>query len=127
MTGKLLATERLHATLYFLGDYAELPQQTIDKAHEAAKLVSVTPFEVVFDRCMSFPGRPGRQPFVLRGGEGVQALIGLQRALASALHQVGLADRAKSKFTPHVTLLYDEQRASARAVEPIHGRSMNSF
>ncbi len=119
MTGTLLAPERLHATLYFLGDYVELPQETIAKAHEAAQRVAVAPFEVAFDRCMSFPGRPGRQPFVLRGGAGVQELICLQRALASALHQVGLANRAKSKFTPHVTLLYDELRGRQRAVEPI--------
>jgi tRNA(adenine34) deaminase len=126
LSGTPIAAERLHVTLYHLGKYPALPPDILARAREAAQLVSIAPFEVVFDRVMSFPGRPGQQPLVLRGGSGVDALIELQRGLAAALHTVGLAARAKQHFTPHVTLSYDEQRLGERSIDSIRWQ-VNEF
>ena len=71
LTGKPLETARFHITLQHLGDFAALPQDLIVKAVEAAESVVAAPFDVVFDRAVSFGTRPGNNPFVLRGGDGL--------------------------------------------------------
>src|SRR2546421_10370314 len=67
--GKLIAPERLHISLFFLGG---LPQRHIRPACEAAMEVRTEPFEVSFDRTASFRGRPGNRPFVLIGENGLR-------------------------------------------------------
>ena len=62
--GKLIAPERLHISLFFLGG---LPERQIYAAWEAATDVRTEPFEVSFDRTASFRGRSGNRPFVLIG------------------------------------------------------------
>jgi 2'-5' RNA ligase len=126
LTGKPPAASRLHVTLYHLGDYVGLPEQIVEKARAAASNVAMSPLTVSFDRIASFSGRPGKQPFVLRGGEGVNALIELQRSLAISIQREGLAARAKAQFTPHVTLLYDKERIASERIEPI-GWNVNEF
>ncbi len=124
--GKSLAADRFHVTLYHLGDYAGLPQDIVAKAKAAASKVIVSPMNVTFDRIASFAGKPGNQPFVLRGSDGVARLIELQRALALAIQQEGLVARAKAQFTPHVTLLYDDRRVGEHGIDPVTWR-VNEF
>lgn len=90
LTGEPLAKERFHVTLHHLGDYVGLPQGIVAAASEAAATVTLPPFDIVFDRAVSFFGRTGSQPFVLRGGDGVAALITFQRALGVAITRAGL-------------------------------------
>lgn len=71
LNGKLIDTARFHVTLLHLGDFAGLPQDIVTRAGEAAAAVAMPPFEITFDRAMSFLGRLGELPFVLRGGQGV--------------------------------------------------------
>ena len=71
LRGKPLATERLHATLHHVGDYAGLPLDIVASAGDAASAVAMPPFTVAFDGAESFRGRPGHRPFVLRGEDGV--------------------------------------------------------
>jgi len=118
MKGKRLAIGRLHVTLSRLGDYLGLPQDIVVAAKAAAASVRVAPFDVAFDRAMSFRGRPRNRPFVLLGDDGDSALTVFQKALGTALEKVGLG-RANSHYTPHVTLLYDNRFVSVRAIEPI--------
>ena len=127
LKGKPIAAERLHVTLYFLGDFAGLPQGIVERTNRAASALAVREFEVVLDRVMSFKSKSGKSPFVLCGGDGVDALLAFQRALFLAMSKEGLkpADRATS-FTPHVTLLYDRHSVPQREVEPISWRA-NEF
>ena len=118
LQGSPLATEHFHITLHHLGDYVGVPQTIVAAAGEAASAVAMPPFEVVFDRAASFD-KPRNRPFVLRGGDGVAALMAFQEALGTAMKKAGLGRLAESRFTPHVTLLYDDRRVAEQAVETV--------
>jgi 2'-5' RNA ligase len=118
LQGKPLATERLHSTLYHVGDYAGLPQDTIANASDVALSVTMPPFTVAFDGAESFRGRPGNQPFVLRGQDGVLGLMMLQQRLASAMEKAGLGRRMPS-YTPHMTLMYGDRLVAYRGVDTV--------
>ena len=119
LRGRPLATERFHITLHHLGDYAGLPQDVVGVAAEAATTVATPEFNVVFDRVLSFSGRPGNRPFVLHGDDGLVALTAFQQALGWALRKAGLGRWVAPSFTPHVTLLYDDISVAERSIEPL--------
>jgi 2'-5' RNA ligase len=118
--GRPLARERLHVTLHHLGDYQGVPRDIVDMADKAATAITtMAPFEVAFDRAASFSSAPRNRPFVLRGGDGLAALMEFQQALGMAMKQAGLGRWAKPGYTPHVTLLYDDRCVAEQAVETI--------
>jgi 2'-5' RNA ligase len=119
LKGRPLAVERLHVTLQHLGDHSGLPPDIVAAAGEAAVTVSARPFDVAFDRVVSFSGRPHNRPLVLRGGAGLDELMVFQRTLGLAMTKTGLGRHSGSNFTPHVTLLYDGQRIAEQAVQTI--------
>jgi 2'-5' RNA ligase len=114
--GKLIAPERLHISLFFLGDMSE---RVIRAASEAAMQVQTGPFEVSFDRTASFRGGPGNRPFVLIGENGLRRLESFRRMLGAALTRSGLRRVANTSFTPHVTLLYDARSVDENPIQPI--------
>jgi RNA 2',3'-cyclic 3'-phosphodiesterase len=121
--GRCLATERLHITLHFLGDHAEVPAALIRRAAGAAAAVTLPPFEVALDHVVSFPSRPGHHPLVLVGTEGVAELIGLYEKLGTALvRHVSLPIVDKRYFTPHLTLLYGDRIITPQAIHPVRFR-----
>jgi 2'-5' RNA ligase len=79
-------------------------------------------FDVAFDRTVSFSGRSGNQPFVLRGGDGVAGLMVLRERLGGALQKVGLWRWVKPQYEPHVTLLYDDRCVAEQAVDAVSWR-----
>lgn len=116
-SGKLIAPDRLHVSLFFLGG---LPEQMVRILCEAADKVRVSPIEVSFDRTASFRGRDGSRPFVLIGGDGLNQLKSFRQALATELTRQGLTRRAMTNFEPHITLLYDDRSVEEYPVaEPI--------
>ncbi|SRR6266496_5022556 len=114
--GKLIAPERLHISLFFLGG---LPERHILAACEAATELWTEPFEVSFDRTASFRGRPGNRPFVLIGESGLRRLESFRRMLGAELTRSGLRQVANTNFTPHVTLLYDGRSVDEHPIQPI--------
>jgi RNA 2',3'-cyclic 3'-phosphodiesterase len=115
-----LGAERFHITLHYLGEYAGLPQGIVAEAIRVAATIAMPQFEVTFDRALSFHGRPGNRPFVLRGCDGLITLEAFHGVLGAALHKAGLTGGgAKSRYTPHVTLLYDDSLTLERAVETV--------
>ncbi|VWB16620.1 2'-5' RNA ligase [Burkholderia pseudomultivorans] len=114
----MLRTERLHVTLYSLGDFAYVPDAAIARARAAADRIAASAFRVTFDRIVSFNGRPGHQPVVLTSSAGADALIAFQQQLREALRGAGLRVSA-ARFTPHVTLLYGERRPEQPRIEPV--------
>ena len=118
LRGKLIAPERLHITLHHLGDHAGLPTNLLETAQAVAATVVVPPFEVLFDRVISF-GLSRNRPVVLVGGEALGGLHRFQQALGAAMVKGGLGQHAESHFTPHVTLLYNESEFPEQAVEPV--------
>jgi 2'-5' RNA ligase len=123
LDGGLIEPERLHISLFFLGG---LPQQSLRLAYEAAAEVRMQPFEVWFDRTVSFRGKPGSRPFVLFGDGGLQRLVSFRLLLGAALTRKGLRRRANTNFTPHVTLLYDAGEVAEYPIEPI-GWTVSDF
>ena len=114
--GKLIAPERLHISLFYLGGLLE---HRIQAAREAVADVRAEPFEVSFDRTASFRGREGNRPFVLIGDDGLGRLQSFRRMLGAALTRTGLRRVANTHFTPHVTLLYGTRSVEEYPVWPI--------
>ncbi|MDR8068976.1 2'-5' RNA ligase family protein [Burkholderia cenocepacia] len=113
-----VSTERLHITLGSLGDFAYVPDAALARARAVADRVDGPSFSVRFDKIISFNGRPGHQPLVLTGRNGLEDLIDFRRQLRDALKRVGVPV-FPSGFTPHVTLLYGPQRPDEYRIEPI--------
>lgn len=92
------------------------PADLVAGAADAAGAIAAASFEVTFDRAVSFLGRP--RPLVLCSEDDIPELIALQRALGHAIQTRGLG-RARARYTPHVTMLYDERAVEDHAVEPV--------
>ena len=119
LRGKPLWTERFHVTLHHLGDFAGLPQDVVGSAKEAGNRVKSSSFDVVFDTVSSFGHQSRNNPFVLRNSAELQALYAFRRELGECMAVCGLGRLVKDGFTPHVTLLYDDQVLKPRSVEPV--------
>jgi 2'-5' RNA ligase len=125
LQGRPIRTNHLHVSLYHLGDYSGLPQDVIARAKEAVSTVALPPFEIRFDRVVSSSGgridpeRRRNYPLVLPVNDGLAELMGLRRALASAMMKVGLLQAIRTIYTPHLTLLYDQGLIPEHSVEAI--------
>jgi 2'-5' RNA ligase len=116
-SGRLIAPDRLHVSLFFLG---ELPHCVLSQVCGAVADVRVPSFELTLDRTVSFRGRPGSRPFVLIGDDVPGALKQLRCAIGTALARTGLRRRSNTNFTPHTTLLYDPRSVEEHPIaEPI--------
>ncbi|WP_175835843.1 RNA 2',3'-cyclic phosphodiesterase [Burkholderia anthina] len=116
--GRLQNTDRFHITLQSLGPFMQVPSGVAARACMAAQRIRVAPFDVTFDRILSFKGRPGNFPWVLTPDIAPGALAAFHQKLVDALNWAGF--RASGKhFTPHVTLLYSENRFRPREIAPI--------
>lgn len=118
--GRPVREDRLHVTLFHLGDFHGLPEGLLGEARDAAAQVAMAPFEIRFDSASSFTGRPRNHPFVLRGGDaGTAGVAALHAALGGRLGTTRLGKSLKPGFVPHVTLLYDDRVVEPQAIEPI--------
>lgn len=117
LEGQVHAQDRLHITLFHLGDFAGLPPQLVQSARAAAGAATSAPFEVALDHATSFSGAPGRRPCILKGGDGLTDLLEYRRALALALAGHGVQTTAA--YTPHLTLLYGHPIPGAEPIPPI--------
>jgi RNA 2',3'-cyclic 3'-phosphodiesterase len=115
LTGRPIAAERLHVSLLGFGAHAGVPGRLVAAAVDAAATVGAAPFEVTFDRALSFLGWP--RPRVLCGDN--HDLRAFRNALGEAIAHAGLG-RVKPQWTPHVTLLYDAQGIEEHAIAPIN-------
>jgi RNA 2',3'-cyclic 3'-phosphodiesterase len=119
LTGRSIATERLHVTLSHVGDHVGLPADIVEQAQRAGEAAAAAaPFELVFDRVASF-ARQRNLPFVMQGGERLDAVKAFQRQLVAAMVRAGLGRLADKSFTPHVTLMYDDRNVPETPVEPV--------
>lgn len=124
LRGSAIRPDRLHITLIHVGDYAgSLPKRVVTDICTAMDGLSETAFDVAFDRAASFAGAPGKHPYVLLGGEGVEALTAFRDRLFRALLRAGVRTLSREAFTPHVTLTYGDRQAPERGVEPVGWRA----
>lgn len=115
--------ERLHVTLFHLGDSVGLRDDMVRAAEQAAAQVRAAPFDVTFDRVATFVSRRRHKPFVLKSGGGNEALHAFHAQLGRALHAAGLGRCVTASFEPHVTLAYDVRDVAAEAVAPVSWRA----
>jgi RNA 2',3'-cyclic 3'-phosphodiesterase len=110
--------DRPHVTLHHIGEYDGLPDSVANNAKDALATVKAPPFEIEFDRVMSF-GHGRNSPFVMRAGGDISELSALRRQLGEALTKAGLGRHASTSFTPHMTLLYDEKIVPEQAINTV--------
>ncbi|SPB16630.1 2'-5' RNA ligase [Caballeronia novacaledonica] len=118
LKARAIPADRLHITLHYLGAFAGVPADVLAQAHAAASQIASPPVELTLDRIESFSGRRAKRPIVL-SGDAAAPLEALERTLGAALEASGIALKRHPRFTPHVTLLYDERRLPRQAVEPV--------
>jgi RNA 2',3'-cyclic 3'-phosphodiesterase len=116
LMGQQIAAQLLHVTLHGVGEYDGVPKGEVKRAKEAGAKISAKPFDVVFDRAMSFDRKRKGQPFVLLTADEV-ALVTLYQLLGGAMRDVGFR-KVASKFRPHMTLLYGDRLVKERPIEP---------
>ena len=107
LRGKPLHADRMHATLFHLGDRVGVPDGVVAAAKRAAEAIRTEPFELAFDTVGSFATRRAQKPFVLKAASGNEALRAFHARLAEALRRNGLGEWTRGSFEPHVTLAYD--------------------
>lgn len=120
LRGASISPQRLHVSLLGICECHGLPNDLIEAACKAAASVAMAPFEVVFDRAMSFSNRRRTRPLVLLTGGGEAALAGLRNCLCEAMHAAGFGNRASPHFVPHMTLLYDRRMIAEQATAPVY-------
>ena len=121
LRGRPLDISRFHVTLHHIGDYeGPPPSDIVDKACAAAASIAALPFDVGFDRVMSFDRKARANPFVLRADANVAAVMAFQKAVVAAVNRAPFGRPAERSFTPHMTLLYDELSVPPQTVETIH-------
>lgn len=110
--------ERFHATLNFLGDYPELPEELIGSAKAVADDLGAACFDWTLDYAASFRGR--EPPCVLRSTTVPTLLMVLWQNMNKALTKAGLHRHIEHTFTPHVTLAYAQRELSgATPITPL--------
>ncbi len=122
LPSKPMPAERLHVTLQTLGAFDGVPEEAMALADRVAGRLAVAPFEVCFDRAMSFSGSGGsevQRAFVLRESQRSEELMNLHLLLTRGLRALGQPAAGGRAFAAHVTLLYDPRRVAEEPVEPI--------
>jgi 2'-5' RNA ligase len=125
LQGRPLRPQCFHVSLQLAGYYGRMPAATLADFIKAASTIRMPPFRVSFDWVMSF-GIGERHALVLRGDEGVDGLVWLRDKLLAATMDIRGAAPSARNFTPHLTLLYDEQKVREEPVEEI-GWTVNEF
>jgi 2'-5' RNA ligase len=113
LLGRPIARERLHLSLFHLGDHHTAPRDVVVRARAAAGAAPRWPFSVALDWAGSFASRADEAPFVLGARRRPPSLVGFQQALGDAMRTCGLGRYVGHGFTPHMTLLYDRRRVEA--------------
>jgi RNA 2',3'-cyclic 3'-phosphodiesterase len=128
LTATPIPRERLHVSLLFVGGFSgSCPPAVVDAAMRAASNVSMAPFKVGFDRVASFSASHKQRALVLTGdGDSVAGFLRLQAALKHALMKVGLRLPRQSGSSPHLTMMYVENRTPDFPIEPI-GWTVSQF
>jgi RNA 2',3'-cyclic 3'-phosphodiesterase len=118
---RALIASRLHITAFPIGSFVQSPQRTITDACAAADTISFAPFEVSFDRVITWRTRD-RSYLVLTADRGCEALLAFQHKLHTAIRLAGVRTTRNWGFRPHVTLRYNESIIVDQQVPPLTWR-----
>jgi 2'-5' RNA ligase len=98
---KWVPPERLHLTLVFLGEVADVKMPALTTVFAGA--LDVEPFAVGLAGLGVFPPRGAPKALWIGVGDGAQAVAALQRRAADLTRQSGIAVEERP-FRPHLTL-----------------------
>ncbi|MDP3325513.1 MAG: 2'-5' RNA ligase family protein [Hydrogenophaga sp.] len=122
LTGRLIDRDRLHVSL--LGVAPDVSPPIVEAARVLAARVNSAPFDVVFDRVLSFDrGMDRSQPLVLCHSDhrSLHGLHLLQQMLGLEMKRAGCPVPAGRSFNPHMTLLYDHRLVAEQIIDaPLH-------
>jgi RNA 2',3'-cyclic 3'-phosphodiesterase len=115
---RLRPSRIFHITLHYFGYFDGEPDaRLVETASRAASELRWPAFDLHFERFVSWGGEQAtKHPFVLTGGQGLEAVRELQAALVERLVAHGLAAPARD-YEPNLTLRYDKRRAPAWDIE----------
>jgi 2'-5' RNA ligase len=118
LRGHPVTPERLHVTLHHIDDYAGLPPDIVRGALKAGEALAASAIELAFDEVASFSSNPRKPMLVLRGSDGVPAVVAVQQALGKTINRHLPKIRLPASYTPHMTMLYgDPRQGDMRQVE----------
>ncbi len=106
--------DRLHLTLLLMPDYAHVPDGLAEAVAEEAARVRMPPFRVILDRAQG----NGRN-LVLQPSEPIEALAMFRERLGLSLVRAGIELRPGYRFSPHVTLSYNDRERISAEIEPL--------
>ncbi|MGM9480957.1 2'-5' RNA ligase family protein [Roseateles sp. NT4] len=115
---RLRPSRIFHITLHYFGFFeAEPDAELVALASRAASEVVWPAFDLSFDHFKSWgQERSSKHPFVLTGGQGLEAVRELHGALVERLAAHG-SPTPERDFQPHLTLRYDKHTAPDWAVD----------
>lgn len=117
LKGALFTPQRLHVSLCGVQPREGVSEALVDIFRRIGDSIAMSPFDVVFDRAVSFARNGGKRAFVLRAGGELVALIEFHRTMDAAMMRAGFNGR--SSFLPHMTLLYDGRPVVEHEVETV--------
>ncbi|MDZ4310852.1 MAG: 2'-5' RNA ligase family protein [Cypionkella sp.] len=105
-TGERFRHDTLHMSIQAVAGIDELDPTVVERARLVPPALRTAPFELYFDRLMTFNGKPRNRALVLgTDGRNNQA-NNMAIELHHALRAVGLAPPSRQKVVPHLTLAY---------------------
>lgn len=113
-TGRPVAAERLHVTLFILPDQFEQSSLLIAQLRAIGAAVAAAPVEMLLDYVSA-----GGRSIALRPQHRIAGLAALRQDLVSRCYAAGIAERPDYAFSPHVTLGYRDGRPFGERVPPI--------
>ncbi|WP_308217213.1 2'-5' RNA ligase family protein [Variovorax sp. RO1] len=113
LKGTVVEAQRLHVTLFDLGDHEQVPADKVVQASNAAAAVRVPALDVVFEKSMSYA--KGALVLCADDEANVAALREFRQRLGEALADVGL--KPSRTFTPHMTVAYARRKLEKHALE----------
>ncbi|WP_457426220.1 2'-5' RNA ligase family protein [Roseateles sp. P5_E7] len=114
LAARLRPSRVFHITLHYFGYFEGEPDAHVVASAERAAAEVVRPaFDLGFDSFTSWGGEhASKHPFVLTGGQDLEAVRELRDALVERLVAHGLA-APEQGYEPHLTLRYDKRPAPA--------------
>ena len=119
LTAGAVEPNRLHVTLFHLGDYTSLPPALIESATAALSRLTAQPLIIRFDQIGSFGNRHAKSPLVLAASDGNEQLHALHKQLATHLRAFSLGQWTHGSYAPHMTVAYGKAAMPFEKIEPI--------
>lgn len=113
----------LHVSLHTLEIGDSLSDTALSAAQAVAASIDVPPFDLTFDRALSFGGKQTSHPFALLcAKEHIPRVTEFHHALGTALRDRGVGRFVRRDFTPHITLFWEPAIIAEYPVPPISWR-----